>query len=156
MNRMLIFMTILLVASTAYAKGIGNDTTIQVFTHPDGVLFEVKGSDVDLQLNVSGPGNTVFTQRHAYANSVFLDIKKADGKALTDGLYKYEARPIPAVTMSRQESSGMQDRNVLHGKTDAKMSPVSGTFRIVNGSVVDPDLDEFGDGSALLSTETAK
>lgn len=153
MKRILIFLTILMVATAAYAKGVADNTTIQASAYPDGILFEVKGGDVDLQLSVSGPGNIAFTQRHAYADSVFLDIKQANGKVLADGLYKYDAWPVPAVTISREESSKMQDRNVLNGKTDAKVSPFSGTFRIVNGEVIDPDYDEFDD---LLLTEAVK
>lgn len=155
MKRILVFLTILMIATVAYAKGAGNNATIQASAHPDGILFDVRGGDVDLQLNVSGPGDVVFTQRHAYAESIFLDIKNVDGKRLADGLYKYEARPMPAVMISREESSKMLDRNVLYGKTDAKISAFSGTFRIVNGSVVDPDYDEY-DTSVLLSTETMK
>ena len=156
MKHVLIFLTILLVASGAYAKGAnGKGANIQATAHSDGILFDVKVNDADLELSVSGPGKSAQSKRYAYAESVFFNITDAKGKALPDGLYKYEARAVPAVSISREESSKMQDRNVLHGKTDAKMNAVSGTFRIVNGSVVDPQLDEYGD-SNLLSGEDAK
>lgn len=143
MNRFFIFLAIMLIATSAWSKGVGNDTSIQASTHPGGILFELKGGDADLQLSVSGPGNIAYARRYVAADSVFLDITNANGKALGDGLYKYEARPIPAITISREESSGMMDRNVLYGKTDAKISPVSGTFRIVHGAVIDPSVNEY-------------
>ena len=153
MKQLLTFLTIMLFASGAYAKGTNNDADIQASTHYDGILFDVKGNDVDLQLSVAGPGNFAYSKRYAYAESVFFNTTNARGKALPDGLYKWEARAIPAVSISRQESSAMPDRNVLNGKTDPKMSPVSGTFRIVDGSVVDPNRDEYGEKLSLLSKE---
>ena len=151
MNHILVFLIVLMVAAAANANGVDKSgASIQASQHPDGILFDVRGGDVDLQLNVSGPGKAVFSERYAYAESVFFNINDASGVALPDGLYKYEARPIPAVTISREESSRMPDRNVFYGKTDAKMSPVSGTFRIVNGGVVDPNLDEFGTAPVRL------
>ncbi len=155
MNRILIFLSILLVANATHAKGVGKDAGIEVSTYPNGLVFDVRRSDTDLQLTISGPGNYVSSRRHPYAESVFLGITNATGKRLADGLYKYEARPMPAVSISREESSIMQGRNVLHGKTDAKISPFSGTFRIANGRVVDPAYDEYN-APALAPTESIK
>ena len=151
MNRILIMLVAMAVATGASAKDTEKSgASIQASQHPDGILFDVRGGDVDLQLTVSGPGKAVFSQRYAYAESVFFNINDASGVALPDGLYKYEAKPIPAVTISRQESSRMKDRNVLYGKSDPKVSPVSGTFRIVNGGVIDPNFDEFGTAPVRL------
>jgi hypothetical protein len=158
MNLILIFLVTLVVATGANAKGADKGrASIQASQHPDGLLFDVKGGDVDLQLDISGPGKAMYSKHYAYAESVFFNINNASGVALPDGLYKYEARPVPAVTISRAESSRMKDRNVLHGKTDAKLSPVSGTFRIVNGGVVDPHYDEYGiDTPIRVPTETTE
>lgn len=144
MNHILISLVALVVATGANAKGADKGgTSIQAFQQPDGIVFDVKGGDVDMQLDVSGPGQVAFSRRYAYADSVFFNITNARGVALPDGLYKYEARPLPALTISREESSRMVDRNTIYGKTDPKVSPVSGTFRIVNGGVVDSGLDEY-------------
>ena len=158
MNRILIFLVTLVVASGVYAKGADKGgASIQASQHPDGILFDVKGGDVDLQVDVSGPGKAMYSKHYAYAESVFFNINDASGVALPDGLYKYEARPLPAVSISREESSRMKDRNVLQGKTDAKLSPVSGSFRIVNGGVIDPHYDEYGiDTPVQLPVETTK
>ena len=156
MKHLLIFLTILLIASGAYGKGAGNKgADIEATSFSDGILFDVKVRDADLELSISGPGNMATSKRYAYADSAFYQTTNGKGRSLPDGLYKYEARAVPAVRVSREESSRMEGRNDLHGKTDAKMNPVSGTFRIVNGSVVDPNRDEYGK-SDLLSGETAK
>jgi len=157
MNHILITLAALVVATGAHAKGVDDGgASIQASQHPDGILFDVKGGDVDMQLNISGPGNATFSRHYAYAESVFFNINDASGVALPDGLYKYEARPLPAVTISRAESSRMKDRNVLNGKTDPKISPVSGTFRIVNGGVIDPNYDEFAAPVVRLPAETTE
>ena len=156
MNHILISLVALVVATGANAKGADKGgTSIQASQQPDGILFDVKGGDVDLQLNVSGPGTAFYSRHYAYAESVFFNINDASGAALPDGLYKYEARPIPAVTISREESSRMKDRNVLYGKSAAKISPVSGTFRIVNGGVIDPNYDEYA-APVRLPAETTE
>lgn len=143
MHRILISMAILLLATSAYAKGVGNEPAIQTVTYADGVLFEVGERDSEIVLSVSGPGNTAFEKQSSSADSVFLSVNNEASGPLRDGLYKYEARAIPAFTISREESSKLRDRNTLNGKTEPKSSPVSGNFRVKNGMVVDANFEEF-------------
>ena len=143
MNRIFIFTAILLLATSAYAKGAGNEAAIQTVTYTDGVLFELGERDSEIVLSVSGPGNTAFEKQSSSADSVFLSVTNEASGPLQDGLYKYEARAIPAFTVSREESSKLRDRNTLIGKTDPKSSPVSGNFRVKNGMVVDTNFEEF-------------
>ena len=143
MKLIILVLATLMVATGAQGKGIGNNIGIQATTYADGVLLEVSEHDVDLKVIVSGPGKTFFVIKQSAANPVFVDIHHADNGPLSDGLYKYEAWPIPAIIISRADSSSMPDRNTLHGKTDPKISPFSGTFRIVNGTVIDPNIEEF-------------
>lgn len=95
-------------------------------------------------LNISGPDNTVIKKRYSSAEPAFFSANNEKGGPLPDGLYKYEANAIPAFSMSREESSKLQDRNTLNGKSDPKSSPISGHFRIINGVVVDKNLEEHG------------
>lgn len=148
MSRVLMFTAILLFAVNVYAKGADNTASIQATTYADGVLIEAKNSGTDIHLNVSGPANTYFEKRQSSSGAIFIDVNRETEAPLPDGLYKYEAQAIPAFTISREESSQLSDRNVLRGKTDPKASPVSGNFRILNGMVVDPDINEFDAGSA--------
>ncbi len=151
-----VFLATLVLATGVNAKSADKGgASIEVFQQADGMLFNVRGGDTDLQLDISGPGKAMYSKHYSYAESVFFNVNDASGVKLPDGLYKYEARPMPAVRISRAESSSMTDRNVLYGKTDAKLSPVSGTFRIVNGGVVDPNINEF-DTPIQLPAETVK
>lgn len=143
MKLIIMILATLMVAAGAYGEDVGSNIEIQATTYADGVLLEVSERDVGLKVIVSGPGKTLFEIKQSAANPVFVDIHHADNGPLSDGLYKYEAWPIPAIIISRAESSSMPDRNTLHGKTDPKISPFSGTFRIVNGTVIDPNIEEF-------------
>lgn len=143
MKHVLVFLSVLLVATGAYAK----DANIQAVTYSDGILFDVRAGDSDLELSISGPGNLVKSKRYTHAESVFFEPALSNGKSWPDGLYKYEARAVPALSISREESSAMSGRNELVGKTDAKMNPFSGTFRILNGSVVDSEYEEYGENA---------
>jgi hypothetical protein len=144
MKHVLVLISVLLVATGAYAKETAD---IQTTSYSDGIVFDVNVEGADLVVNISGPGNLAQTKRYAYAESVFVGATVSNGKSMPDGLYKYEARAIPAATISREESSAMSGRNELHGKTDAKMNPFSGTFRILNGSVVDSEYKEYGENA---------
>ena len=141
MKHVLVFLSVLLVATGAYAK----DANIRAVTYSDGILFDIRASDSDLELSISGPGNLVQSKRYTHAESVFFEPTQSNGKSMPDGLYKYEARAVPAQSISREESSAMPGRNALVGKSDAKMNPFSGTFRILNGSVVDSEYEEYSE-----------
>lgn len=144
MSRILIFVTILLFATSVYSQGVGNTVAIQATTYADGVLFEANDNNTDFILNVSGPANSAFAKQYLSSGRIFININNEDGGPLADGLYKYEAQAVPAFAISREESSKMPDRNVLMGKSDPKSSPVSGNFRVLDGMVVDPLFEEFG------------
>jgi len=134
---------VLLSATSTYAKGVADAAAVQATTYSDGVLFEAAASASEYKLNFSGPGDAVFSRKVSGNGPLFINISDEEGGPLPDGLYKYEARAIPTLAISREESSRMKDRNVLYGKTDPKSSPISGTFRIQNGEVVDSSFEEF-------------
>lgn len=140
MKRIFLSILVLLLATSAHAQGQGDSPSIHAVTYTDGVLLSAEDNGIDIQLTVAGPDNSVTTQKYSGGETVFLDIN--DGQ-LPDGLYKYEAWPIPAVTISREESSRMPNRNDINLKSGPSVSPTSGYFRIVNGEIADPDLVEF-------------
>jgi len=148
MSRVLVLVTILFFAASVNSKGVGNDVALQATTYADGVLFESGNAGLEYTLKVSGPANVTIERQTKFSEPSFISIRNEEEGPLPDGLYKYEARVIPAFTISREESSKLRDRNVLNGKTEPKLSPVSGNFRIVNGVVLDPDLEEFDAGHA--------
>jgi hypothetical protein len=143
MKRLFLCLLVLSLSTSAYSQDEGNSVGIQVVTYADGVLLEAENNSIDIQLTVVGPNNSVISQKYSGGETVFLDINAANGGQLPDGLYKYEAWPVPAVTISREESSKMPNRNDISLKAGPAVSPVSGSFRIVNGAMADPDLVEF-------------
>ena len=104
MKQSFLLILVLLLATSAHAQGLGDSASIQAVTHTDGVMLSADNNGIDIQLTVAGPDNSVTTQKYSGGETAFLDIS---GGQLPDGLYKYEAWPIPAVTISREESSRM-------------------------------------------------
>ena len=135
-----------MLSSGVIAQGKSDHAGIRATTYSDGVLFEFSGEDKGMNLIVSGPGKSVNSKRYSSANPIFLDTNGDNGEPMPDGLYRYEATAIPALTISLEESTGLRDRNMLKGKSDPKSSPVSGHFRIADGVVVDSLLQEYDSG----------
>jgi hypothetical protein len=113
----------------------------------DGILFWPSAAAGVSTVSLKGPGKLISRMDFAAGEVPFVDIHFVNGKPLPDGLYKYEivAAPVagPNLTASgKGKGRGNVDRNAFTGMTDPKVSPVSGTFRVVDGEVVDPYLDE--------------
>jgi hypothetical protein len=138
-----LFLIILLVSTGLSAKGVDNNFNVNTTTYSDGILLMAENQNTDLQLTIAGPGNSRYTRKYSSADSVFLDINDTNGVPLSDGLYQYEVWPVPAVTYTREESSRMLDRNDIKHESGPVVSPVSGSFRVVNGEIDDPDLLEY-------------
>ena len=153
MKSLFLFLAIFSVSTCLNAAGNDNSFNVNATTYADGVLLEADNRDINLQLTIAGPDNSRYTQKYSSADPVFLDINNTNGQPLADGFYKYEVRPIPMVTYSREESSSMPDRNSLKNTTGPKVSAVSGSFRIVNGFIDDSELVEYG---AEISEGTVK
>lgn len=144
MKSILLFLAMLLVSSSIYAKGAERSFEVKSTNYADGVLLEANNQDQDLQLTVSGPDNMRFTQKHFAGDPAFLDINDANGQQLTDGFYKYEVKQMPSRTYSREESSNMPDRNSIKNTTGGRsVSAVNGSFRVSNGQIVDTELIEY-------------
>jgi len=143
MKSILLFLAILLVSSSVYAKGGERSFEVKSTNYADGVLLEADNRDLDLQLTVSGPDNTRFTQKHFAGDTVFFDINDANGEQLGDGFYQYEVMPVPARTYTREESSKMPDRNSVKNTTSYQVSAVNGSFQVANGQIVDTELFEY-------------
>lgn len=133
----------LLLATSVSAKSPVNNIEIRAVTVEDGVTIETIENNQAFSLNLSGPAGLNYSKSYRQAETAFIDINNVDGKPLADGLYKYEIKALPATRISREESSTMPDRNDLKWKSSTKASPVNGNFRVVNGWVVDDQIEEF-------------
>ena len=116
----------------------------------DVVLFESSQQLGQSTISLRGPG-TFMTKLDFEAGAMpYIDINYVNGAALADGLYKYQITTAPVARWSLtagSRGSGKTpsysgDRNAFSGMTDPKISHVSGTFRIVDGITVDPNLQE--------------
>lgn len=141
------FLFLILLSANLFAKGVDGQFTVNTTTYEDGVLILSDNHETGFQVKFSGPGNFSVIQISSQGDSVFLDINNTDGQTLADGLYQYKVMPTPARTFTLAESSNMPDRNDIKPKSVAVVHPVYGSFRVINGEVVDADLQEY-DASA--------
>jgi hypothetical protein len=142
MFRPIVALLCILPALTANAKGFGGD--IQVETFSDFVMLNMHNEGFDMAVQISGPAGFMESRMLPGSGAAYIDVVNAKGQRLADGLYKYEIKPVPAVSLSREESAAMVDRNVLVGKSADKVSPVSGSFYIVGGQIMDAQMTEAG------------
>ena len=137
---------LLMFALVGNVKAQDVSENIQVELFADFVAIELNNDAFNMNVSIAGPDDYNFTKEYRGSETAFFDLTDARGDAMADGLYKYEIKPVPVKRFSRAESSAMPDRNTLHGKSAAKVSPVSGSFRVVDGQVVDAGLFEGGEG----------
>lgn len=142
MERLVLCTVMLLVAFGAYAKGEKVEFKIQQTTYSDGVLLESNLPDFDLELIVAGPDGAQVKTRHTGSNPVFLPATTEDGSPMADGSYKYEIVPLPLISKYRAPNADEHDP-ALETTRHEKVSRISGSFRVVNGSVQDPIEEEF-------------
>jgi len=124
----------LALSMSAYAKQPEMRTEVL----EDGVLFISDGNIGNSTVVLRGPGQYVTTLRFDAGTDPFIDARFVNGKPLADGLYKYELVSSPR----KMAFAPADKRNEFSGITDPKNSPVSGSFRVVHGVVVDPYLEE--------------
>jgi len=134
---------IMSLAGNVQAQDESAEIQVQLFS--DFVAFELNNDAFNMNVTIAGPGDYSLTKEYIGSETAYLDLAGEAGGAMADGLYKYEIKPVPVRRFSRAESSAMPDRNALHGKSAAKVSPVSGSFRIVDGQVVNAGISEGGE-----------
>lgn len=141
---MRITSTILLtigLAATALAESESQD--ILVVSYPDFVAVDLVSKSHDMQFQVAGPNGYRTTQKYGSDATGFFETQSAEGVVLADGLYKWEAWTTPKDMISREESSAMPDRNNMTlSNNSSGPGRISGSFRVVDGLIVDPDREE--------------
>lgn len=117
---------------STWAKAPAPDMQVSRQTDSGRLTLAVGRDDIDVAVTVVGPGGARHTATYAGNEAIVLDSAESD---LPDGLYKYEIRPVAKVKRTPGE---VPDH--LRGLTDAgasKASPVSGSFRVRNGAILD-------------------
>ena len=108
----------------------------------DGVYFEADEFSGGMSLRVKGPDQFIWNGTVDKGESMFLDATNLNDKALPDGLYKYELVMTPAVLVNRGTMS-VAEQNAFRSANAVKRSPISGSFRVVNGAILDPYEEEL-------------
>jgi hypothetical protein len=139
------FLAILMASTSLFAKDADRAFAVEATTYPDGVLLQSEDSDVGLQVSIAGPDGAVVSMSFAAFDPAFIFASDTMGQPISDGLYKYEVWPIPAKTYTREESAAMPDRNDIELKNGPSVSAVSGSFRVLNGQIVDSQtIENYG------------
>jgi len=140
---------IILILGTVLAlpAALANETydrfKVNSITYPDGVFLENSWVDMGMRVTIAGPGNFRFTQKYSAFEPAFIDINNTDERILTDGLYRYEVRPVARVLHGQNLSREDYGHDNKMQRSSPRFSPVNGSFRIIDGSVVDSGLPEY-------------
>lgn len=109
-------------------------------THePDAVLIHSNVEADSYVLTVKG-AQASFKQEFAGEDTPMITLVDPDGNVLPDGLYLYEVTPTFAPSA---ENSTFDEFDRLAMKADgARRIAHSGSFRIIDGEIVDPSIEE--------------
>jgi hypothetical protein len=130
------------VAASAQARDISRDIIVE--TYPDFVAIDLVSDTHNVEYTVTGPGGFHQRQLNALDAAAYVELQSADGATLADGLYKWEAWATPKKIIPREKSMAMANRNDFRMSTGAGNSRISGSFRVVDGLIVNPDVVEPG------------
>jgi hypothetical protein len=137
-----LLLVVLMASTNLFAKDADRPFAVEATNYPDGVLLQSENSDVGLQVSIAGPDGNVVSMSFAAFDPAFIFASDTSGQPIADGLYNYEVRPVPSKTYTREESSAMPDRNSVNFYKGPSVSPVNGSFRVVQGRIVDSELIE--------------
>jgi len=144
-------LCIALIAACFHVTALGQNKVANMTAGASSVRWDVSASNAGVIVTVSAPDGQVFRKESRYGSA---EIKLVDdkGERLPDGLYAYELRVIPVIsdatkeTLSKARTKG-DDAEVGRDLRKRGLLPTpvveSGTFSILNGSVVLPgSMDE--------------
>ncbi len=113
-------------AASGEASLSGDTLTWQSSRAEDGATLRISGPDI------------VFDREFEAGSTISQSAFDPEGYALPDGLYTWEIRSnAPRMTAERQARLRAQGAD-----TDTQTEPISGSFTILNGAIVDPNLAE--------------
>ncbi len=129
-----------------------NFATISSFG--SSVRFDVAAPHAAVTLSVIGPDGVAFTKEFKSGNSPEFKLTEAKGERLPDGQYTYELRLIPIISVETKEAlkaarekgnaAELQRDMRKRGALPAQPAVQSGSFSILNGSVILPGATEGG------------
>jgi hypothetical protein len=116
--------------SAEWVSDTGFNPVADVNISPSGISFTPRVSYSQLLMTVSGPDGSIFNKTFDTGVTPFLGLSDA-GKYLTDGLYTYELRVIPALSQSVRSATAS-----TVGKQNERALVQNGSFTVAGGSIV--------------------
>ncbi len=137
-----IFWTVLVVAGLLCLAPAAQAQMATMSVGAGGVEWTARGSVERLVLTVAGNGRH-FRQEFSGSVASFAAVD-SEGIALPDGAYNWELTAVPRNLRSRGDAQTTRGGSAgRYGAGVATRGPgASGTFTVVNGAIVDPDLEE--------------
>lgn len=115
-----------------------------VRTDPGQVVWQPQPGVTRLSLRVTGPEDFAFTDEFGDGRLPVFRAQDVDGNALPDGDYNYEIWEIPKNFAVRSETTEAQESS----RNSENRYPIqSGTFKVLNGAIVVPNLQEPSTGA---------
>jgi hypothetical protein len=141
MKKLLISLLSVGFALGAQADHGNQDIVVEQFT--DFVAVDRMDASRNLKIVLVGPDGYRRTISHAADEAAYIETRDAEGSALADGLYRYEAWTEPRKLVSRSPDDPRAGRDAgLDKATEVATQTVSGGFLVVDGVIVDPNLEE--------------
>lgn len=128
-------------AVSAQARDLSQDIIVE--TYPDFLAIDLVSETHDVEYVISGPDNYHQRKRNTVDATAYVEMQDQQGVSLADGVYKWEAWATPRETISREESMAMPNRNDLSMTMATRNNRISGSFRVVNGQIVDSGEQEL-------------
>ena len=129
------------------------------------VRFDVAMPHASVTLSVIGPDGVAFSKEFKSGTSPEFKLTEAKGERLPDGQYTYELRVTPnisaetkeALKAAREKGNGAEVQRELRkrGALPAQAAVQSGSFLILNGSVVLPGGTEGGEPARAMVEQPA-
>jgi endosialidase-like protein len=149
-SRVLLSLSLLLliVPITAFAAADGQPVG-RMTANAAGLAFQIGSDNESVTLTISGPNNFQYSHQFASARSISLRLRDI-GATMPDGSYTYEMRLAPRVSDSvraqiavAREAGDDAALDRIRAEAGLKELPSqSGTFTIMNGSLIASDATE--------------
>jgi hypothetical protein len=134
---------------TVFAAAEGHEPVGRMTANAAGLSFQIGADNESVTLTISGPNNFQYSHQFASARSIALKLRDIGG-TLPDGSYTYEIRLAPRVSDSvraqiaaARETGDDAALDRVRAEAGLKEMPAqSGTFTIMNGSLLSSDASE--------------
>jgi hypothetical protein len=146
-------MLLVIVPMTVFAATQSPEPVGRMTANAAGLSFQVGSDNESVTLTISGPNDFHYTHEFASTRSISLRLRDISA-TLPDGSYTYEMRLAPRVPDSvraqiaaARESGDEAALNHIRAEAGLREMPSqSGSFTIMNGSLIPSDINEPGSG----------